>query len=94
LSCAFPNTLPGKPMGKTPATRRFLRFASISLSCMLSYAQAACLAGRRTPRPIRAEMYAKAGDRKKAIGNYIKAVQPNPDNKAGKAGLEKLQAQG
>jgi hypothetical protein len=39
-------------------------------------------------------MYAKAGDRKKAIGNYIKAVQPNPDNKAGKAELEKLQAQG
>jgi tetratricopeptide (TPR) repeat protein len=41
-----------------------------------------------------AEMYAKAGDRKKAIENYIKAVQLNPDNRAGKAELEKLQAQG
>jgi CubicO group peptidase (beta-lactamase class C family) len=41
-----------------------------------------------------AEMYAKAGDKKRAIENYTKAVQLNPDNKAGKAELEKLQASG
>jgi CubicO group peptidase (beta-lactamase class C family) len=40
-----------------------------------------------------AEMYAKAGDKQKAIENYAKSVELNPENASGKNALRELQAQ-
>jgi CubicO group peptidase (beta-lactamase class C family) len=40
-----------------------------------------------------AEMYAKAGDKQKAIANYTKSIELNPDNAGGRNALRKLQAQ-
>ena len=39
------------------------------------------------------EIYMMAGDRQKAIENYTKSVQLNPDNQGGKDMLQKLQAE-